>query len=265
MGTIIIIVIALIIIAMIASSKNKPVTKPASNSSTDRYISIMQDELNEKKEEMLQEFTRIGFETLSSLDMSKEEKEDLMTQVVNSIREHAPDSEQKYISQIIRESYDFLFDKFSFDREFCTEYLTHFDKFELNAKEKNIGPDSWIILIDAIEKEKGKILNTDIVDEQEYSDTLSFALKGLNYRDEDEQAAAEDLEEGDDLILEEEPTNEYDPFAIKVLTADGYHIGYVEASKAKFISENMPRLIKCRIKQISRYDNLYIYGLAYFE
>lgn len=265
MGTIIFIGIAIIIIAMIASNKNKQVAKPASNSSTDRYISMMKEELNEKKQEMLQEFTQIGFEALSSLEMSKEEKEDLMTQVVNSIREHTPDNEQKYISQIIRKSYDFLFDKFSFDREFCTELLTHFDKFELNVKEKNITSDSWIILIDAIEKEKEKIQNTNIVDEQEYSDTLSFALKGLNYRNEEEQAAAEDLEEGDELILEAEPANKYDPFAIKVLTTDGFHIGYVEATKCRFISENMQRLIKCRIKQISKYENLYIYGLAYFE
>lgn len=263
MGTIIFIVIVLVVIVMIAASKNE---KTSTSSSTEQFISTMQDEFNEKAHKILEEITKIGFDALSSLKMSKREKEDLMIKVVDSIREHAPNDEQKYMCQIMRSSYEFFFEKFSFDREFCTELLRSFDKFEQEIKEGTIESYGWIELIDAVEKEKAKICNAKKTDEPEYSETLSFAVKGLNYRNEDELETAEKLEVGDDLILEEEPTNEYDPFAIKVLTAEEYQIGYVEATKAKFISENTHRLAKCKIKQISQYDDdLYIYGVAYFE
>ena len=38
--------------------------------------------------------------------------------------------------------------------------------------------------------------------------------------------------------LESEPTNEYDPNAIKVLAADGHHVGYVPKDMTKEIRDN---------------------------
>lgn len=247
---------------MITSSKNKQTnTSP----STDQFISHMKEDLNEKTKTLLQEMSQVGIDALSSLEMSKEEKEDLIVRVVDAIREHAPNDEQQYMCQIMRKSYEALFEKFNFDQDFCTGLLKSFDKFEQEIKEGTLESYGWSKLIDAVEEEKGKICSAKVTDDFEYSDTLSFAVKGLNYRSEEEQEAAKNLEEGDDLLLEGEPTNEHDPFAIKVLTTEGYHIGYVEATKSRYISENMHKLVKCKIKQISRYDNLYIYGLAYFK
>ena len=66
-------------------------------------------------------------------------------------------------------------------------------------------------------------------------------------------------------MLKEEPDNVYDPFAIKVMTEDGFHIGYVEASKAKRICTNMGDLIECRVDRIEEYDGLDIYAAALFK
>lgn len=266
MGTIIFIIIAVVVVIAILASRNKQTTTSTSESSTDKYISIMKDELNEKKNELLQEMVQIGVDALTSLEMTKDEKEDIIGQTIDFIRENAQNQEEEkeLVFQIMQESYAALLDKFSFNESFCAELSNKFENFEKGIRNNTLETYGWSELIEMVEKEKEKTHNA-YVDKLKYSDTLSFALKGLNYRNEEEQEAAEDLEEGDDLILESEPTNEYDPLAIKVLTVDGFHIGYVEATKCKFISENMHRLLKCRIKQISHYENLYIYGLAYFE
>lgn len=45
--------------------------------------------------------------------------------------------------------------------------------------------------------------------------------------------------------LEEEPTNEYDPKAIKILVEDGHHIGYVPKGMTDSIREFMPIPCTC--------------------
>lgn len=54
-----------------------------------------------------------------------------------------------------------------------------------------------------------------------------FRLKGLYYRTPSEQQRAVCLQKDETLVLEPEPHNAHDPYAIRVLTDDGVHIGYV--------------------------------------
>lgn len=262
MGTIIGIVVAVIIIAMIASSKKEKNTSESGNQV--QPSSSRQQELQVKMQEQLQEFVRIGNETLVSLEMTKAEKEDLIGNIIDSIREYTqgPEEEKELVFQIMRKSYAALLDKFSFDKKFCAELLQRSETFEKEIKDGTIETYGWDILIEMVEEEKKKIRNMDTSEDLLF---ISFAVKGLQYRDEEAQEAAEDLEEGDTLLLEREPENEHDSYAVKVLTTDNHHIGYVEATKAKRISNNMDKLIECKIKKISSYDELYIYGLAVFE
>lgn len=57
---------------------------------------------------------------------------------------------------------------------------------------------------------------------------FSALLRGLSFRPMDAKAFANNLAERDPLLIEREPTNAYDPNAIKVLSPDGnLHLGYV--------------------------------------
>jgi len=53
-------------------------------------------------------------------------------------------------------------------------------------------------------------------------DMVRFNIAGIEYRDNIDEYLGESVG-----VLESEPTNHYDPNAIKVLTADGHHVGYV--------------------------------------
>ena len=117
-----------------------------------------------------------------------------------------------------------------------------------------------------IEAEKKKIMSIHVADIPENTFSLRFEVAGIRYRDEDAQDAAYGLEEGDYLELEEEPDNRYDPYAVKVLTTDGYHIGYVCASRAPLISRTIDKLIECKVKKIPEYyGDSFIFGLATFK
>lgn len=257
MGLTVIIIIAVVFIAIIASRKKEQ------DSLTSTFAA--QEENKAKMKKLLQEYVRIGHEALTSLEMTEAEKQDLMGKIIDSLREEAPADEKDLMFHIIRKSYVTLLDKFSFDKEFCSELSKHSMDFEDGIKNNTIQSYGWHEIIAMVEVEKKKVLNMDTSDSSEGAISISFAVKGLQYRDEEAIDAAYELEEGELLKLEEEPDNEYDPFAVKVLTIDGHHIGYVEASKAKRISNNMNRLTECKVKKLSEYDELFIYGLAYFE
>lgn len=53
-------------------------------------------------------------------------------------------------------------------------------------------------------------------------EVLEFTIAGMSYRDDIDDYLGEYVG-----TLEAEPTNEYDPNAIKILAEDGHHVGYV--------------------------------------
>lgn len=67
--------------------------------------------------------------------------------------------------------------------------------------------------------------------------------------------------------LEEEPTNEYDPKAIKILAEDGHHVGYVPKSMTDSIRDFMPLPCTCYCYlHRRREDGKYIFfGSAYIS
>ena len=75
---------------------------------------------------------------------------------------------------------------------------------------------------------------------------------GLYYRTAAEQTRAMNLKPGEALRLEPEPTNPFDPNAVKVLTEDGFHIGYVSKDEAPFLKgDHLPHGIFQEFVQIS--------------
>ena len=76
-------------------------------------------------------------------------------------------------------------------------------------------------------------------------------VKGTYYRTPYEIAAASDVEEGDTLILQPEPFNPKDPDAVKVLTLEEVHIGYVQWYAAKKIKDNINHIKSCTVTYTS--------------
>lgn len=67
---------------------------------------------------------------------------------------------------------------------------------------------------------------------QRIGDYEEFTIAGLSHRDNIDDYLGEFKG-----TLEAEPTNEYDPNAIKVLAPDGHHVGYVPSDQTRFIRE----------------------------
>ena len=71
-------------------------------------------------------------------------------------------------------------------------------------------------------------------------DYIQFHIVGMLYRDNISQYKGEHVG-----TLEPEPTNQYDADAIKVLAADGHHIGYVPKDMTRLIRDTTPLPCKC--------------------
>jgi hypothetical protein len=95
---------------------------------------------------------------------------------------------------------------------------------------------------------------------------INFAVKGLVYRSKKAQNEARLLSVGDYLTMKPEPSNPIDPNAIKVYIDGGCHIGYVDADRALFVKENLPKLEKFVVSKVDDYvDPPYIYAEASFK
>ena len=262
MEAVIIVIIIVVIVFAFVTKKNK---EENPSYLQNEHSSIPQQDKESKMEDLLQQMVSIGVNTLTSIEMTPAEKEDLMMEIIESIRSNTEsvDEETKYVYQIMRESYAKLQETFSFNESFCAELKKRSDDFERQIEEDTIQTYGWDELIDLVEREKIRYVPAEKTEDKII---ISFAVKGLQYRDEEAQDAAYSLVEGDDLIIEKEAENKYDKNAIKVLTVDGYHIGYVEGTKSKRISQNLDKIISCHIKKITQTEaGLYIYGLAEFK
>lgn len=84
--------------------------------------------------------------------------------------------------------------------------------------------------------------------------TAHFFLRGLRYRSQDERARAESLQQGDSLFVVSEPDNEFDRQALKLMTADNFHLGYCPRYLAADIYplfRQHPELISVTIDRIN--------------
>lgn len=109
------------------------------------------------------------------------------------------------------------------------------------------------IKIDSIDNPKSEI--PDIV----------FEVKGLFYRSAQVQLEATLLEVGDQLLLEEEPDNEYDASAVKVLTPSGECIGYVDKDLCVLVGAMINHIDSCTIIKKSRHQIPFITAQIKFK
>lgn len=122
------------------------------------------------------------------------------------------------------------------------------NKNKTSSSEKKVSFDSLkkqSRRIDQTHKETSRVVHPT---------TRFFSVKGLKYRDQDAINEAQYLDDGDTLILVPEPNNSVDPYAVRVITLNGTHIGYVPASDSYFVTQNIDYIEYCRVTNVSSHE-----------
>lgn len=94
---------------------------------------------------------------------------------------------------------------------------------------------------------------------------MIFEVKGLFYRSAQAQLVATLLEVGDELFLQEEPDNEVDASAVKVLTSSGECIGYVDKEHCVSVGALINLIDSCRVIKRSNHQIPYITAKISFK
>ena len=92
----------------------------------------------------------------------------------------------------------------------------------------------------------------------------NIKIKGLFYRDNKSQIRAKKLKIEENLILEAEPDNQYDKYAVRVLTEDGIMIGYIDQIYSADINSKLDFNYKCLVSNISNDDVPFINADIFF-
>lgn len=92
---------------------------------------------------------------------------------------------------------------------------------------------------------------------------VNFAVKGTSYRSQADINAARNIRVGDELTLIHEAYNDYDSFAMMVLTSDGHHIGYVEKKYSMCFFAYKDKIYKCIVSKVTNDDVPFIYANAF--
>lgn len=233
----------------------------------------------EKMKAIAKDCEKYLFQTVASLEMTREEKETLIPQFLETVEQL--EDETKILKAVVRNLYKNLIantndpvhradyeERFEDEKESMrspdyvvidSDWEQFLDDFEDLKKEKQASKPHRTIGVTVVET------STDEVDGQP-CDVANFAVKGLRFRSEDDIKAACTLQVGDPLHMESEPDNEKDPNAMKVTMEDGHHIGYVDGKCSSYVKESLPRLVKFVVSKVDDYgDPPYIYAEAFFK
>lgn len=123
---------------------------------------------------------------------------------------------------------------------------------------------------DKVEKKKRIKTQTsseksDVIAQKRKIPNMIFEVKGLTYRSAQAQLEAVLLEIGDVLLLEEEPDNEVDASAVKVLTQSGECIGYVDKEHCVSVGALINLIDTCTVIKKSRHQIPYITAKISFK
>ena len=233
----------------------------------------------EKMKAIAKDCEKYLFQTVASLEMTREEKETLIPQFLETVEQL--EDETKILKAVVKNLYKNLIantndpvrradyeERFEDEKESMrspdyvvidSDWEQFLDDFEDLKKEKQAAKPHRTIGVTVVET------RTDEVDGQP-CDVANFAVKGLRFRSEDDIKAACTLQVGDPLHMEPEPDNEKDPNAMKVTMDDGHHIGYVDGKCSGYVKESLPRLVKFVVSKVDDYgDPPYIYAEAFFK
>lgn len=101
------------------------------------------------------------------------------------------------------------------------------------------------------------------------NDTGTFftcEVKGTSYRSSEAIERARILDIDEPLLLEREPSNHMDIYAIKVVTMDEYEIGYIPKEYSRILSDNMDAFVDCFVDRVVNSSLApYIYIRVFFN
>ena len=83
---------------------------------------------------------------------------------------------------------------------------------------------------------------------------IFFVVAGTQYRSDEAIERANGLEFQEKLFLEWEKDNPHDPYAVKVLTDDGYHIGYMPAKYTRKFHSKINESTNCTVFSLKEQD-----------
>ncbi|MDO9152693.1 MAG: HIRAN domain-containing protein [Paludibacter sp.] len=280
---IIIIVIAVVIVLINSSStKDKKYETTLSSPVTKRSDS------NEKEmNSLLDKMVSIGLDSLTSLEMTHDEKIDIVENVVNSINENSTsiEQEQKLLLKMATKAYDKILNELKYDENTLETIRNEREDFIAGIADGTVESYPWDELIawsdgyreylqnqlDAVEKEikrrKGTVISSGFANYYINDDnTLKFEVSGLTHLTETELAKVKTLKKNDSkVVLEPEPNNEYDSNAILVKTEDGSKIGYVNKDALPFVHSVIDRITKCQISKLSDHEIPYVWVFIVYD
>lgn len=201
---------------------------------SDLAKSLFADEAAEIKNKFIQ----LAIETLVSTVISPKEKIDTLNGISKHLHGDNPDSSVGDLRGVADKCYSFQLAHYTADDSLLSRIKMRYDEFT-NLPEDSVVDDFGFQDIIKFSMEAYRYLEIELHENGDVTVKCKWDLAGLSYRDIREKETASNLDEGDCVILEKEPDNEYDKNAVKVITADGFHIGYVEKALSRYITENL--------------------------
>lgn len=195
-------------------------------------------------EELSEEIVELGFGTLTTQSVTDEQFDSLVIGLSENIQMLPTDLKQKTIDKIHQRVTDFYQSKISPDSNLYRSFTGLLNQ-----------PASLNDLLDFVCDYR--------ISEYSFV-TVSFDVKGINHRSEEEQKASRNIVCGEYLKRVKEPTNEYDPHAIKVMYHD-FHIGYVEKLCSQQIGYLMNHPYECTVNEIEISNNNYLKAQVIFD
>jgi hypothetical protein len=281
---IIIIIVIAVVIVVIKSSSTKDTKSETTLSSP---VTKLSDSKEKEMNSLLDKMVSIGLDGLTSVDMTHDEKINIVENVVNSINENSNsiDQEKKLLLKIATKAYDRILSDLKYDESTLEIIRNEREDFVAGIADGTVESYPWDELIawsdgyreyiqnqlDAVEKEikrrKGTVINSGFANYYINDDnTLKFEVSGLTHLTETELAKVKTLKKNDSkVVLEPEPNNEYDANAILVKTEDGSKIGYVNKDALPFVHSVIDRITKCQISKLSDHDIPYVWVFIVYD
>lgn len=94
---------------------------------------------------------------------------------------------------------------------------------------------------------------------------ISLKFVGVSHRSMVEISRYQEMKKGEKVELEKEPDNPYDPHAIKVVTTDGYHIGYIARGDTVLIYKDFDNTATARFYRYDPAERDYHFVRYYFK
>jgi hypothetical protein len=105
------------------------------------------------------------------------------------------------------------------------------------SKRSSPHPNDTIIGNAQPTKPKGKVVSEEEIWSKVRNILSDISIVGTFYRTPEEISRAEGLRIGEELVLVKEPENNFDKNAIKVMTKDNYHIGYIPKNLCRMFND----------------------------